>query len=291
MTQVGEAPLSLVTGASGFIGTAVVQHAQGPLRLVQHRRPLTGEHALIEGDLLDASTDFGTWTKGVDRVLHLARPAAGSAWRRRRVAARTVDGAKRFVAHLLDTGLHGLAVHGSLSYGDRGEDLVGPESSIHPVGYAKAYARGEAPWRHAAEQGRLGVVRAPWVLGPGSWFDLLYTGPTVPVFDEGHAWMSIVTREGLARWLWTQHEAKGVFHPPLLARVRQRDFASLVAKARGVPTAAMPSTALAAQHGRQARAAIMASLRLDDGRGETSESEQAMAALEDALHDVVAGRS
>ena len=291
MTPVGDRPLALVTGASGFIGRAVVDAAPGPVRVLHHRTPPMSGHPSIHGDLLDPTADFAAWTHEVGRVLHLARPAAGSGWRRRRIARRTNVATGRFVAHLLREDVQALAVHGSLSYGDRGEDLVQTSDPVRPTGYATAYARGEAPWRAAVDAGHLALVRAPWVLGPGSWFDMLYAGPTVPVIEGGQAWMSIVTTDGLARWLWTQSEARGVLHPPLLARLRQADFAMTVAEVRGVPTTDVGASLLTARHGHDATRSIVASLRLDDGHGDLSEGEPARAALRDAVHAVVASRS
>lgn len=291
MTSVGDSPLALVTGASGFVGRAVVDAAPGPVRVLHHRTPPSSGHPSVHGDLLDPNADFAAWTHEVGRVLHLARPAAGSGWRRRRVARRTKAATGRFVAHLQREGLQALAVHGSLSYGDRGEDLVRTSDPVRPTGYAKAYACGEAPWRDAVDAGHLALVRAPWVLGAGSWFDMLYAGPTVPVISGGHAWMSIVTTDGLARWLWTQEEARGVLHPPMLARVRQAAFAETVAEVRGVPTTEVGVPFLTARYGHDAARSIVASLRLDDGHGDQSEGERARAALRDAVQAVVASRS
>ena len=71
-----------------------------------------------------------------------------------------------------------LVVNGSLSYGERGDDLVDPDDNIHPIGFAKSYSIAEKPFiEYRRKEGRIGIIRAPWVLGNGSWFTQMYLQP------------------------------------------------------------------------------------------------------------------
>jgi hypothetical protein len=129
-------------------------------------------------------------------------------------------------------------------------------------------------------------------MSSGSWFSMLYTGATVPLFGDGSMWMSIVDLERFASWLWTTVDEPpgGVIHPPLLVRCRQRDFAERVAHARGVNLEAWSPSRTRRAYGKQAAASIFASLRMDDGQDDLSERPVGMQGLERVLQSVV-GRS
>ena len=291
MTSLTTSRAAFLTGASGFVGRRLLHSADRPLRVLAHSSPLEVEHEVVRGDLLDASLPWLTWLDGMTRLVHAARPSAGTDRGRRRIAKRTAVANEALLAAAHTHGVPALAVHGSLSYGDRGEAMVHPGADVNPIGYAEAYAVGEAPWRTRAGPGCT-VVRAPWILGPGSWFSMLYGGATVPCFGDGSMWMSIVDVDAFASWVWTVADEApgGVVHPPLLVRCRQRDFAARVAEARGATIEAWSEARTRKAYGKQAAASIFASLRMDDGQGVASEDPDALLALEQVLHSVI-GRS
>jgi len=291
VTSLSTPPSIFLTGGSGFVGQALLAHANQPVRALQHSTPLDGAQDIVQGDLLNPSLPWSSWFEGMTHLLHAARPSAGTDRGRRRIAKRTAVANEAMLSSAHMHGLHMLAVHGSLSYGECGETLVSPASSMNPIGYAESYAIGEAPWRD-----RIGpqctVVRAPWILGAGSWFPMLYGGASVPCFGDGSMWMSIVERHGFASWLWDlQDQAPGgVVHPPLLIRCRQRDFADAVAKMRGVEVETWNEARAKRAFGRQAAASMFASIRMDDGRGDASEDASNVKRLEGAIHSAL-GRS
>ena len=157
---------------------------------------------MVRGDLLEPGLPWSSWLDGMTRLVHAARPSAGTDRGRRRIAKRTAVANEALLSAAHTHGVPALAVHGSLSYGDRGEAMVHAGADVNPIGYAEAYAVGEAPWRARVGPGCT-VVRAPWILGPGSWFSMLYGGPTVPCFGDGSMWMSIVDVDAFASWVWT----------------------------------------------------------------------------------------
>lgn len=291
MTSLATSPETFLTGASGFVGRALIGCADRPLRVLAHTTPVEGQHEVVKGDLHDPALPWPSWFEGMSHLLHAARPSAGTDRGRRRIAKRTAVANEAMLSAAQAHGLHTLAVHGSLSYGDCGEALVTPSSAVNPIGYAQAYAIGEAPWRTRAGAGCT-VVRAPWILSSGSWFSMLYTSATVPCFGDGSMWMSIVDLERFASWLWAtvDEQPDGVVHPPLLVRCRQRDFAERVAHARGVDVEEWSSSRTRRAYGKQAAASIFASLRMDDGQGEAAEESDALRDLERVLQSVI-GRS
>ena len=287
-------PSTLVFGGSGFVGSALLRCRPPHLitRAIQHRHAIEAEVEILQGDLLQPTAPFGTWMRGMDRILMAARPSASTPRARRSMARATSKAMIRFLEALEER--HVVAFHGSLSYGDQGDRFVPPSAETDPVGYARSYAIGERPLAHAIPH-RAGtdLIRAPWILGTGSWFDLIYATGPVPVHDGGHHWMSIVDVHELATWAWAIEPAERgrILHAPLLARVRQRTFAQIVADVRGVELIHQTSSELRRRHGRQAKDSMIASLRLTDDSGNDPESSESVDALRDAIQSVIAGRS
>ena len=89
-------------------------------------------------------------------------------------------------------------------------------------------SRFEITLRQANE---IAIVRAPWVLGPGSWFSQMYLSANkIPIIGDGKQWMAVVTVDGLAEYVWRLVEMRtpGIYHPKLISRCRQKDFAHTV---------------------------------------------------------------
>ena len=71
------------------------------------------------------------------------------------------------------------------------------------------------------------LIRAPWILGTGSWFDLIYATGPVPVHD-GRSPLDVHRGRARVGHMGMAIEPAGggrILHAPLLARVRQRTFA------------------------------------------------------------------
>ena len=291
MTSLTAPQPALLTGASGFVGRRLLHTADRPLRVLAHASPVESEHEVVRGDLLEPGLPWSSWLDGMMRLVHAARPSAGTDRGRRRIAKQTAVANEDLLSAAQAHGVPAVAVHGSLSYGDCGEVMVHPGAELNPIGYAEAYAVGEAPWRARAGPGCT-LVRAPWILGPGSWFSMLYSGPTVPCFGDGSMWMSIVDVNAFASWVWTVADEApgGVVHPPLLVRCRQRDFAARVAEARGANIEAWSEARTRKAYGKQAAASIFASLRMEDGQGDAAEGPEGLLDLEEVLQSVI-GRS
>lgn len=141
----------LVTGASGAIGSRVVEQLRGegrPVRCLVRRRPVANADELVWGDLGDGST-LDAAVQGAEVVLHLA--AVTHARRSRDYVETNLNGTKR----LLDAAArHGVRrfVHGST----RAISEAGGAYSVSK--HLAELAVREAPVEHT-------IVRLPEVYG------------------------------------------------------------------------------------------------------------------------------
>ena len=274
---------TLVTGGSGFIGSMIIKASTSDIRALVHKQVVEGDKIdRVYGDFLSSENQFEKWIDGVNSIIHAARPSSGNTAGRYRVARRTRKANLSMVSVVKEWKIPStIVMHGSLSYGHRGEDLVHTDSILNPVGYAEAYSIGERPWvDYLYSGGGVKVVRAPWVLGPGSWFEMIYCDEIIPVFGDGRQWMSLVSVESLADFTWSiLGDEPGVYHPPLLYRCRQSDFAKIVSEIRGVGTSVVSRSGLTRKFGKMAVDSICSSIRLDDGNGMSSESDSSLEKL------------
>lgn len=274
---------TFVTGGSGFIGSRIINSSPSYVRALVYRKELESENIeRVHGDFLSGEDQFEKWIDGVDSIIHTARPSSGNIAGRYRIARRTRKANLSMVSVVKDSKIPStILMHGSLSYGHRGDDVVHTDSTLNPVGYAKAYSIGERPWvDYLNSGGGVKIVRAPWVLGPGSWFEMLYCDETTPLFGDGRQWMSLVSVESLADFTWsTLSDEPGVYHPQLLYRCRQSDFAKIVSEIRGVGISVVSRSRLTRKYGKMATDSICSSVRLDDGNGMSSESDSSLEKL------------
>jgi len=274
---------TLVTGGSGFIGSMIIKASTSNIRALVHKGSVEGNKIdRVYGDFLSGGNQFEKWINGVDSIIHTARPSSRNTAGRYWIARRTRKANLSMISVVKESTITStILMHGSLSYGDRGEDIVRTDSLLNPVGYAKAYSIGERPWVDFLHSGGgVKIVRAPWVLGPGSWFEMLYGDETIPVFGDGRQWMSLVSVESLANFTWSiLCDKPGVHHPPLLYRCRQSDFAKIVSEIRGVGISYVSRSGLTRKYGNMATDAICSSIRLDDGNGMSSESPSSLESL------------
>ena len=274
---------TLVTGGSGFIGSAIIKASTSNIRALVHKEAVEGNNIdRLYGDFLSGENQFEKWIDGVNSIIHTARPSSGNTAGRYRIARRTRKANISMVSAVKEAKIPStILMHGSLSYGHRGEELVQTDSILNPVGYAEAYSIGERPWvDYLYSGGGVKVVRAPWVLGPGSWFEMLYCDEKIPVFGDGSQWMSLVSVESLADFTWSVlSDEPGVYHPQLLYRCRQSDFAKIVSEIRGVAISVVSRSRLTRKYGKMATDSICSSMRLDDGNGMSSESDSSQEKL------------
>ena len=209
---------TLVTGGSGFISSMIIKASTSNIRALVHKEAVEGNKIdRVYGDFLSSENQLEKWIDGVDSIIHTARPSSGNTAGRYRIARRTRKANLSMVSVVKESNIPStILMHGSLSYGHRGEDLVHTDSILNPVGYAEAYSIGERPWvDYLHSGGGVKVVRAPWVLGPGSWFEMIYCDEIIPVFGDGRQWMSLVSVESLADFTWSiLGDEPGVYHPP-----------------------------------------------------------------------------
>ena len=274
---------TLVTGGSGFIGSMIIKASTSNIRALVHKEAVVGNKIdRVYGDFLSSENQLEKWIDGVNSIIHAARPSSGNTAGRYRIARRTRKANLSMVSVVKESNIPStILMHGSLSYGHRGEDLVHTDSTLNPVGYAEAYSIGERPWvDYLHSGGGVKVVRAPWVMGPGSWFEMIYCDEIIPVFGDGRQWMSLVSVESLADFTWSiLSDEPGVYHPPLLYRCRQSDFAKIVSEIRGVGTSVVSRSGLTRKFGKMAADSICSSIRLDDGNGMSSESDSSLEKL------------
>ena len=273
----------LLLGSSGFIGREIAKltpentHLTGTYNL---NKPDNPQYELMNLNLLSEGIDWNETISSYDCIIVAARANSADSKSRTEVSIR----ASKSFANLIEAitkhpdPKYLLVVNGSLSYGERGEDLVHPDDQIDPIGFAKSYSIAEKPFiEYRRKEGRIGIIRAPWVLGNGSWFTQMYLQPEkIPLIHKGKQWMSIVTVEELAKYVWKAvvHEKIGILHPKLIYRCRQGEFAKIVAEVTSKPVK---------KHGRlkmmgwdeQMRESILASIRLDDGFDNESENPEA----------------
>jgi nucleoside-diphosphate-sugar epimerase len=227
---------ALVLGASGFLGQAVVrQLAASGCRLIVlvHRRMpenLPSGVRVVRGPLGAAS-----WTteEAPDVIFHCARLSGWGKWGRYFAAWRGNLANRRLLRRLGRTRL--VYASGSLMYGDCGEQAVFEDAPLRPTSYAREYVIAERP---VLRDPRVIMFRPGWILGPGSWLEWFYLrGDAVPLYGSGKNLMSIIHRDDCAAAMVrvARHGEPGVYHPPNLAVVTQREFVERLAAELGLP--------------------------------------------------------
>ena len=176
----------LVIGGSGFTG----QHLLKSLSIggfevfaIQNKSPLPAYPGIrvIKGGIRAVDHKLIDEIKP-DMVFHFARPKFPLLRKAGRIlAARYAAVQNRNLIRELEKSDHPVSLlfaSGSLMYGS---SPVPPDedSPLHPVSFARQYYPGETPVLKALKQGRIPVmvIRFPWLLGAGSWFDWFYVRP------------------------------------------------------------------------------------------------------------------
>lgn len=271
-----------ISGASGFIGSAVVNAlaAEGHqvLRLV--RRPSVGRDEIAwdpESGQVDASR-----LQGIDAVVHLAGESiAGGRWnaeRKQRIRQSRVQG-----TNLLASALARLSprprvlVSGSAMgiYGDRGDEVL-VETSAPGTGFLAEV--GQA-WEAAADPARMAGIR---VVHPRIGMVLHPSGGALekmlPPFrmglggqlGNGQQWMSWITRDDtvtVIRAAILDEAMEGPVNATSPNPVRNAEFTRLLGAALHRPAvASVPAFALELMFGEMAKEALLASQRMVPAR-------------------------
>ncbi len=215
----------LVLGATGFTGKALLQ------LLVQN--PALDITALLHHTQAAQRFDSVTYVQAslhetphlisignYDYVFHLAR-ISGKKWGdigRSYAGWQGKKANKRIVQAVHATTAKLIYLSGSLLYGHFPQTKATETTPLHPEGFAKYYRHAERPFEKAVAQHdpQIMLLRAPWILGNGSWFTQLYHHPIrrhnkIPVYGDKKRKMSLITVEDCAAMLWhyARHAAFG----------------------------------------------------------------------------------
>lgn len=248
-----------ITGASGFVGTAVVaalqQQGHDVVRLVRRPEQIAGTARwdAVSGEIDRAA--LGT----IDAVVHLAgENVAGGRWskaRKQRIhqsRGPATQALCRTLAALPQPPRVLVAASAIGIYGERGDDVVdeqSPPGDDFLAGVATAWEAGAEPLRAAGA--RVVHLRIPMVLDPSGGalrrmllpFRLGLGGP----LGSGRQWMGWITRHDLVRVITTAL-ADARYRGPVLATtphpVTNREFVRALGKALHRP-AFLPAPAFA----------------------------------------------
>jgi nucleoside-diphosphate-sugar epimerase len=127
---------------------------------------------------------------------------------------------------------------GSLVYGN--SNLPHSEDApLSPISYSRQYHHGENPVLQAIHEDKMRVMmlRFPWLLGKGSWFQWFYIKSLqeknqVPLFGDGSNLMSLISLHDAARMMvryGMSDLGSGIYNVFSPVTVTQKSFAGMVA--------------------------------------------------------------
>ncbi len=241
----------LVTGASGFAGSALIKYLVGhnnvDITAIVHKTPIQAMHQHIRY-VQSSIEDLPSLLKDepeFDYIFHLARIPGKRFGNLGRILAG-LQGAKankKILKAISDKGYKTRLVYlsGSLMYGHNPGKVSVETDSLHPAGFAKYYYLAEKPLLKAISNKTANVVmlRAPWIIGKGSWFAKLYDEHVlkqkkVPIYGNPDRHMSLISVDDCAGVLW--HYAKhaqsaGIYNIYTTSNLSYTQFVNYVAKA------------------------------------------------------------
>ena len=287
----------LLLGASGFIGRSIAAKAPDNIELTgtyYKNKPKFGTHDIEQFNYLEPTIDWQQVVSKYDCIIIAARANADTEKSRNSVSKMGQEAFRNFIQAVNESSSKPfiIAINGSLTYGDRGEELIRTNDDIKPTGYARSYAIAEKPFRDFLTAGnKIAIIRAPWVLGAGSWFPVMYLAPKhIPILKDGTQWMSILSVDDLADYVWALVETPeaGVLHPTLTFRCRQKEFAKIVHLVTSRPLRKIGALGRRKME-LQMRESILASIKLDDGRNDCSENQESEKKLRTLIEDIHSG--
>lgn len=236
----------IIIGSSGFLGSALTGEllANGyHVFATQNKRPLPHAPGLtiIEGGITRLTTPTLNAIRP-EAVFHCARPVLPQFRRWGRViAALQANRLNRFlisqVAACQDKPTLVFA-SGSLVYGNSPAPHS-EDTPLKPISYARQYHRGERPVLQAIrdKEPHVLMLRFPWMIGAGSWFDWFYLAPLkekklVPLFGNGSNLMSLISVTDAARMMvraYSNGMQSGIYNVFSPFTLSQRAFAERIA--------------------------------------------------------------
>lgn len=206
-----------IFGATGFIGQALVSHlASNPQNrlfiLFHHNMPFSNyeSHNIFTGSI--SNIEPGILKRyPPDVVFHLARISGRNILLRALASQRAFKANQRLTEILISLEKPPVVVYvsGSLMYGPLDNENPATENTpLNPVSFAKQYIRGELPWLHVQESGKLDVrfARPGWIVGPNSWFREFFwkhylKSGKIPYYGDGSQLMSVIGLDDCARFI------------------------------------------------------------------------------------------
>lgn len=244
----------LLIGATGFIGNELlhflVQQEGVYIDAMVHKtlpqKKLNGVNYL---KLSYTDIDVPLLQQGnYDYIFHLGRISVKKSGNigRRYAGIKGRRANKKLLSNInsLDKKPKLIYLSGSLMYGDNGKQLVDEDTSLSPTGFAKYYYTAEQPFLEAIDNGATNIIllRAPWVLGLGSWFEQIYLQhiyktKAIPAYGDEDRAMSIITVEDCAAMMWhyAQHSNKGgVYNIYTFQKIILKDLINLISNTTGI---------------------------------------------------------
>ena len=235
----------LILGATGFIGSEIYQyfritypHLQ--IAIVLRNAAKNKDYNHPNTTIINQDLRWIDWTKlhmKFKTVIHCARINASRAGRLGRWWA-SWQGAwanKKLLHFLSKNESRLLFISGSLMYGNgRFNDQ---EKKLNPLSFAREYFTAEKPIVQAAKYDssalKVQIIRVPWVLGNGSWYQAFYHQYTlkhkaIPLYGDGQNLMSFVGTKSIAKGLDLIYQNKEnkqpVFHLAYSQTWTQQEF-------------------------------------------------------------------
>lgn len=241
----------LVLGAAGFTGSTLLRHIQQiegvvVTAMIHSKAPVAvlGNVSYVTSSLQDIDHSF--LEKGdYDYIFHLARISGKrfgnlGRWWAGKQGAKANERLLNAITRLQKKPKI-IYLSGSLMYGNRPGQTVTEDELLNPVGFARYYYLAEKPLLKAIHAGNENIMmlRAPWIIGNGSWFTQLYSSHIhkyhrVPVYGNAERKMSVITVEDCAGMLW--HYANNanyakVYNIYTWGSIRYADFINTIAAA------------------------------------------------------------
>ncbi len=236
---------ALLIGASGFLGSHMLQELlqQGyKVWAWEHHTPIPEQEGvtIIRGALKRIEVALLEQLMP-DFVFHCARPTIPRYKRLgRKLAARMAAKQNQVLLQQLSQCSQKptlVFASGSLMYGPGQNHMESQD--LNPMSFARQYHKGEKPFIHALAQETypIRLLRFPWLLGPGSWFEWFYlknirASKHFPTFGDGHESMQIMDIKDAAKLMiaYGTAEIKDTIYnmvPPTM--LSQADFVQKVA--------------------------------------------------------------
>lgn len=267
-----------VTGATGFIGSALVRHLSEQnirIRCMVYQSPLKTQSSKIEQ--IQSSLEDFDWHElesyQPDVIYHFARMSGRTQTERRKAATANARANKQLIQWMKSREDPPLMIFGSgtLVYGDHGKEWVDELTSIKPYSFQREYFEAERPILQAMHSMHLPViiVRPPWIYGPGSWFEWFFIKPMreqqiIPQYGSGKNYMSLIHLNdcaGLIHQIAKSGKPGECYNINAHAPIRQRQFTILLQELTGMPIKKYSRLRMWLQLERAAREALTFSLK------------------------------